>query len=78
MQKQFVLCSPIILQYKTCQINLTATKLRKDNYPSKLHTLKKEMTINDFFLRPGPNVPYGPMGTNDRANQANEIHWRGD
>ena len=56
--KQRVLCSNIILQYKTCQIKLTASKLSKNKYPNKLHTFKKKVTIIDFSPRPGPNVPY--------------------
>ena len=58
MKKQWVLCSHIILQYKTCQINLTANKLSKNNYPNMLHTYKDYVTIIDFLARPGPNVPY--------------------
>ena len=58
MQKQWVLCSHINLQYKTCQINLTASKLSKNNYPNVLHTFKEYVTIIDFLARPGPNVPY--------------------
>ena len=58
MQKQWILCSYIILQYKTCQINLTANKLSKNNYPNKLHTFKEYVTIIDFLAHPGPNVPY--------------------
>ena len=41
MQKEWILCSYIILQYKTCQINLRANKLSKNNYPHKLHTFKE-------------------------------------
>ena len=55
MQEQLVLFSNIILQYKTCQINLTARKLSKNNYPNKLHTV---LTNIDFSPRPSPNVPY--------------------
>ena len=51
MEKEWVLCSYIILQHKTCQINLTAYKLSKTNYPNKLHTFKIYVTIID-------NVPY--------------------
>ena len=58
MQKQWILCSYIILQYKTCQINVTANKLSKNNYPNKLHTFKEYVTIIDFLAHPGPNVPY--------------------
>ena len=58
MQKQWVLCSNIILQYKTCQINLTATKLSKNNYPDKHHTFKEYVTNIDLLAHPGPNVPY--------------------
>ena len=58
MQKQWVLCSNIILQYKTCQINLMATKLSKNNYPNKHHTFKEYVTNIDFLAHPGPNVPY--------------------
>jgi hypothetical protein len=57
MQKQWVLCAYIILQYKTCQINLTATQLSKNNYPDKHHTFKEYVTNIDFLARPGPNVP---------------------
>ena len=38
MEKEWVLCSYIILQHKTCQINLTDSKLSKNNYPNELHT----------------------------------------
>ena len=58
MQKQWVLCSYIILQYKTCQINFTASKLSTDNYSNKHHTFKEYVNNIDFLARPGPNVPY--------------------
>ena len=45
MQKQWVLCSHINLQYKTCQINLTAIKLSKNNYPNKVHTFKEYTSV---------------------------------
>ena len=57
MGKQWVLCSNIILQYKTCQINLTATELNKNNYLNKHHTFNEYVTNIDFLARPGPNVP---------------------
>ena len=57
-ERQWVLCSHIILQYKTCQIDLTASKLSKKNYPNMLHTFKDYVTIIDFSARPGPYVPY--------------------
>jgi hypothetical protein len=41
MEKEWVLCSYIILQHKTCHINLTDSKLSKNNYPNEFHTLKK-------------------------------------
>jgi hypothetical protein len=48
----------IILQYQTCPINLTATKLSKNNFLNKHHTFKEYVTNIDFLARPGPNVPY--------------------
>ena len=49
MRKQWVLCSDIILQYKTCQINLMANKLSKNNYPNKHHTFEEYVTQFVFF-----------------------------
>ena len=45
MQKQWILFSPIILQYKTFQINLTANKLSKNNYSNKPHTFREYVII---------------------------------
>ena len=58
LKNQWVLCSHMILQCKTRQRNLTASKLSKYNYPYKLHTFKEKVTKIDFLVRPGPNVPY--------------------
>ena len=44
MQNQCVLCSHMILQCKTCQRNLTASKISKINYTYRLYTLKKNVT----------------------------------
>ena len=50
MQKLWVLCFNIILQYKTCHINLTTRKLSKNNYPNKIHTFKEYLTIIDLLV----------------------------
>ena len=41
MQKQWVLCFPIIPRHKTDQINLTARNLEKNSVAHRLCTLKK-------------------------------------
>ena len=58
MPKQWVLCSHINSQYKTSQMNLTASNLSKKNYPHQIHTFKENVTIIEFSPHPGPNVPY--------------------
>ena len=59
MQRHWVLCSPIILQYKTGQMNLTASNfIYFLNCARRLHTFNENVTIINFYLRPGPNVPY--------------------
>ena len=62
MQKQCVSCSPIILQYKTGQMNLTASNFNfKKSCAHRLHTFKENVTIIEFLASPGPNVPYEPF-----------------
>ena len=62
MQKQWVLCFPIIPRHKTDQINLTASNLEKNSVVHRLCTLKIKRTIIEDFPRPGPNVPYVGLG----------------
>ena len=58
IKNQRVSCSHMILQCKSCQRNLTASKISKINYNYQLRTLKKNVTYIDFLAHPGPNVPY--------------------
>ena len=58
IKNQRVSCSHMILQCKSCQRNLTASRISKLNYNYQLRTLKKNVTYIDFLAHPGPNVPY--------------------
>ena len=58
MEKEWVLCSYIILQHKTCQINLMDSKLSKNNYPNKLHTNKWQFLIFPPVLVPMSHIYY--------------------
>ena len=58
IKNQRVSCSHMILQCKSCQRNLTASRISKINYNYQLRTLKKNVTYIDFLAHPGPNVPY--------------------
>jgi hypothetical protein len=61
MEELRFLCSYIILQHKIGQINMTASNLSKYKYPHQHHTFKENVTIIDFLVRPGPNIPHVVM-----------------